>query len=56
VRDEAGVEARDTVKVKLELDTAPREVEVPDALALVARGGVRTAKRPGRPGRFFELG
>jgi hypothetical protein len=33
VRQEAGVEAGDTVDVELELDTAPREVEVPQALA-----------------------
>jgi len=33
VRQEAGVEAGDTVEVNLELDTAPREVEVPQALA-----------------------
>jgi len=33
VRQEAGVEAGDTVDVKLELDTAPREVEIPEALA-----------------------
>jgi len=33
VRQEAGVEAGDTVEVKLELDTAPREAEVPEALA-----------------------
>jgi hypothetical protein len=33
VRQEAGVEAGDTVEVKLELDTAPREVEVPEALS-----------------------
>ena len=33
VREEAGVEAGDTVDVALELDTAPREVEVPQALA-----------------------
>jgi hypothetical protein len=33
VRTEAGVEAGDTVRVELELDTAPREVEVPPALA-----------------------
>jgi hypothetical protein len=33
VRQEAGVEVGDTVDVKLELDTAPREVEVPEALA-----------------------
>jgi Bacteriocin-protection, YdeI or OmpD-Associated/Domain of unknown function (DUF1905) len=33
VREEAGVEAGDSVEVNLELDTAPREVEVPEALA-----------------------
>src|SRR6059036_2987172 len=33
VRQEAGVEAGDTVDVKLKLDTAPRKVEVPEALA-----------------------
>jgi hypothetical protein len=33
VRSEAGVEAGDTVDVELALDTAPREVEVPQALA-----------------------
>jgi len=33
VRQEAGVEAGDTVEVEIELDTAPREVVVPDALA-----------------------
>ena len=33
VRQEAGVEAGDTVEVKLELDTAPREIELPEALA-----------------------
>src|SRR4051794_36413705 len=33
VRQEAGVEAGDTVDVALELDTAPREVGVPAALA-----------------------
>jgi hypothetical protein len=33
VRTEAGVEAGDTVEVELELDTEPREVEVPPALA-----------------------
>jgi hypothetical protein len=32
VRQEAGVEAGDTVEVELDLDTAPREVEVPEAL------------------------
>jgi len=33
VREQARVEAGDTVDVELELDTAPREVEVPQALA-----------------------
>jgi hypothetical protein len=33
VRQEAGVEAGDTVEVRLELDTAPREVTLPEALA-----------------------
>ena len=33
VREAAGVEAGDTVEVDLELDTAPREVDVPTALA-----------------------
>jgi hypothetical protein len=33
VRQDAGVEAGDTVDVELELDSAPREVEVPAALA-----------------------
>jgi hypothetical protein len=33
VRQQAGVEAGDTVEVKLELDTAPREIELPEALA-----------------------
>jgi hypothetical protein len=32
VRVQAGAEAGDTVEVTLELDTAPREVEVPEAL------------------------
>src|SRR3954447_23329741 len=38
VRQEAGVEAGDTVEVKLELDTAPREVELPEALASALAG------------------
>lgn len=33
VREGAGVQAGDTVEVTLELDTAPREVDVPEALA-----------------------
>jgi bacteriocin resistance YdeI/OmpD-like protein/uncharacterized protein DUF1905 len=45
VREEAGVEAGDTVEVKLELDTAPREVDVPEALAdaLAEDSGARAA-------------
>jgi Bacteriocin-protection, YdeI or OmpD-Associated/Domain of unknown function (DUF1905) len=38
VRQEAGVEAGDTVEVKLDLDSAPREVEVPEALANALAG------------------
>src|SRR3954466_5186476 len=38
VRGEAGVEAGDTVDVELALDTAPREVEVPEALATALAG------------------
>jgi hypothetical protein len=33
VRDAAGAQAGDTVSVAIELDTAPREVDVPPALA-----------------------
>jgi hypothetical protein len=33
VREAAGVEAGDTVELRLELDTEPREVELPEALA-----------------------
>ncbi len=33
VREGVGADAGDTVEVAVELDTAPREVEVPDALA-----------------------
>jgi uncharacterized protein YdeI (YjbR/CyaY-like superfamily) len=45
VRQEAGAEAGDIVEVKLELDTAPREVEVPEALskALAGDGEARAA-------------
>jgi hypothetical protein len=45
VRQAAGVEAGDTVEVVLELDTAPREVEVPPALADALAGdpAARTA-------------
>jgi Bacteriocin-protection, YdeI or OmpD-Associated/Domain of unknown function (DUF1905) len=45
VRERASVQAGDRVAVKLELDTAPREVEVPEALneALAADDVARTA-------------
>jgi hypothetical protein len=45
VREAAGVEAGDTVDVKLELDNAPREVEVPGALedALASDPSARSA-------------
>lgn len=45
VRQSAGVEAGDTVQVAIELDTEPREVEVPEALAsaLAADPGARAA-------------
>jgi Domain of unknown function (DUF1905)/Bacteriocin-protection, YdeI or OmpD-Associated len=38
VRQGAGAEAGDTVEVLIELDTAPREVEVPDALVAALEG------------------
>jgi len=38
VREGAGVEAGETVAVELELDTAPREVDIPDALAAALDG------------------
>jgi hypothetical protein len=38
VRASAGAEAGDTVEVQLELDTAPREVAVPEALATALAG------------------
>ena len=45
VREGAGVQAGDQVEVELELDAAPREVEVPRALAdaLAADGEAREA-------------
>lgn len=45
VRQAAGVEAGDTVEVEVALDTAPREVEVPEALtrALAGDDAARTA-------------
>jgi hypothetical protein len=38
VRAQAGAQAGDAVEVTLELDTAPREVEVPEALARALQG------------------
>jgi hypothetical protein len=38
VRESADVQAGDTVEVALELDTAPREVDVPEALARALAG------------------
>ncbi len=38
VREGAGAQAGDTVELELELDTAPREVEVPEALATALAG------------------
>ena len=38
VRESAGVQAGDTVEVAIELDTAPREVDVPEALASALAG------------------
>jgi hypothetical protein len=38
VREAAGVDAGDTVEVELELDTAPREVDVPEALSEALAG------------------
>jgi hypothetical protein len=43
-RDKAGVKAGDRLEVALELDTAPREVEVPaDFAAALKNAGARTA-------------
>jgi hypothetical protein len=43
-RDKAGVKGGDKIEVKLELDTAPREVEVPkDFAAALKKAGARTA-------------
>ena len=38
VREGSGAQAGDTVELELELDTAPREVEVPEALATALAG------------------
>lgn len=51
VRQQAGVQVGDTVELELELDTAPREVDVPDALAdaLVADPDARAWPSIGSP-------
>jgi uncharacterized protein YdeI (YjbR/CyaY-like superfamily) len=38
VRESAGVRAGDTVEVAIELDTTPREVDMPEALASALAG------------------
>ncbi|PZS12960.1 MAG: 2-isopropylmalate synthase [Solirubrobacterales bacterium] len=38
VRDGAGVDAGDTVEVEIELDAAPRDVDVPEVLATALAG------------------
>jgi uncharacterized protein YdeI (YjbR/CyaY-like superfamily) len=45
VRNAAGVEAGDSVQVMIELDTEPREVEIPEVLAsaLAADAAARSA-------------
>jgi bacteriocin resistance YdeI/OmpD-like protein/uncharacterized protein DUF1905 len=45
VREGAGVEAGDTVDVEVKLDTAPRKVEVPAALARALVDDATAAKR-----------
>jgi Bacteriocin-protection, YdeI or OmpD-Associated/Domain of unknown function (DUF1905) len=45
VRDGAGVAAGDAVEVSLALDTAPREVEVPEALATALAGDAEAQAR-----------
>ncbi len=49
VRESAGVDAGDTVEVAIELDAAPREVEVPKALASAL------AAHPAAAARFEAL-
>jgi hypothetical protein len=48
VRQEAGVEAGDEVEVTVELDTAPREVEVPEVLATALAANPDAAAAFGR--------
>ncbi len=45
VRDGADAQAGDTVELELELDTAPREVEVPEALSSALAGDREAAAR-----------
>jgi bacteriocin resistance YdeI/OmpD-like protein/uncharacterized protein DUF1905 len=45
VREAAGVAAGDTLEVEIELDTAPREVTVPEELAAALRKDPAAAKR-----------
>ena len=45
VRQQAGVDAGDDVEVRLELDTAPREVELPDELAAALRSDSQVQTR-----------
>jgi hypothetical protein len=49
VREQAGVQAGDTVDLRVELDRGPREVEVPAAL------GAALAADPEAKGRFDRL-
>jgi hypothetical protein len=48
VREGAGVQTDDEVEVSLELDTAPREVEVPEALASALASDAEAAALFGR--------
>jgi len=45
VRTGAGVEAGDSVAVRIALDAAPREVEVPEALAAALEGDAEARQR-----------
>jgi hypothetical protein len=45
VRTDAGVEAGDSVAVRIALDAAPREVEVPEALAAALEGDAEARQR-----------
>ncbi len=56
-REAAGVKAGDEVEVTLELDTAPRTVEVPDdlAAALAAKPGARAAFDASSPSKRKEF-